>query len=280
MTRAAHPSEYELAASLLPGPDWKSARVEEGGQFHLVLIAPGEAVLRISRTPEAATDMQRRVDLVQALENSFTFELPTALSEVFHGNDFSAVVQRYIPGRAHSPHSGEASTLRGIIEELASVNLAKITGLLAEPFAFGGPWNEEKTQATLRLLPSGLANEAHLILQAVATFADVTPSLVHGDLAGHNLHWDDGALIGILDWDLAAAWDPALNTAYLSMWHGSALIEQLAPTPDEAWRARVWLGAMGLESLHDASLSPRRDLTTLLEKIQPRLLAAATAARG
>lgn len=144
MTRAAHPSEYELAASLMPGPDWKSARMEEGGQFHLVLIAPGEAVLRISRTPEAAKDMQRRVDLVQALETSFTFELPTALSEVFHGDDFSAVVQRYIPGRAHPPHSGEASTLRGIIEELASVNLAKITGLLAEPFAFAGPWNEEK----------------------------------------------------------------------------------------------------------------------------------------
>ena len=31
--------------------------------------------------------------------------------------------------------------------------------------------------------------------------------LVHGDLAGHNMHWVDGQLIGILDWDYAALWD-------------------------------------------------------------------------
>ena len=64
----------------------------------------------------------------------------------------------------------------------------------------------------------------------------------------HNMHWVDGELVGILDWDYAAVWDTALNATYLNLWHGIAL-EDITDQPN---RARVWSGALGLYALADA----------------------------
>lgn len=199
--------------------------------------------------------MQRGVELVEALDAHLSFELPTALTPVWHSRECSAVVQRYVPGSAHAPHRGDSAQLRNLVEHLGSIDVAPLAGLLAQPFAFHGPWSAGKTSETLRVLPAGLIADAELVLDVVAGFATVVPGLVHGDLAGHNMHWVDGRLVGVLDWDLAAAWDPALNSAYLGMWHGEALLEQIAATAQESRRARVWLGAMSLESIFDASLA-------------------------
>ena len=125
------------------------------------------------------------------------------------------------------------------------------------------------------------------------------PSLVHGDLAGHNMRWravpeDEDpraplrwALAGVLDWDLACAWDPALNVAYLALWHGEQKVPDLARDAAEARRARVWLGAMALETLDDAAA---RDAIVgglaagswrrLLRKTLPRVARALTALDG
>lgn len=278
MTREALPHEYELANALFPGPDWKAARVDEGGQFHLVLVARDQAVMRMSRTAEAAADMQRRVDLVQALSGTFSFQLPTALSQVWHGKDFSAVIQRYVPGAAHPPHTGDVVRLRSVLEELAAVDVRPLAALLAPPFSFRGPWTAQKIDATLKALPPDLVDAARRVLDTIPAFETVPASLVHGDLAGHNMRWHDGELHGVLDWDLAAAWDPALNTAYLAAWHGADVLDAIAPSQKEAWRARIWLGAMALESVFDASLNPNRDIGALIDKIGPRLVAAAAAA--
>lgn len=279
MKREATPWEIELATTLHPGADWNAAHVDTGGQFHEVLVAPEEAVMRMSRTPEAAAAMQRRVDLVQALEGQFSFLLPSALGRVWHDADFSAVIQRYVPGAAHLPHAGDATALRRVLAELASVEVGELEELLAPPFAFRGTWTPDKIESTIKVLPQDLGVAAQQVLDAVNSFAEVPASLVHGDLAGHNMRWRDGTLLGVIDWDLAAAWDPALNTAYLALWHGHDFIETIAPSVQEAWRARIWLGAMGLESVFDASLDPQRDLSGLISKIAPRLLKAAAAAR-
>lgn len=266
---------------MYPGPAWQHARVEEGGQFHLVLVAAGQAVLRMSRTPEAASQLQRRVDLVEALAPQLGFELPTALTPVWHGDECSAVVQRFIPGTVHPPLQGDRFQLGSLVEELAGVDLEPLDGLLAPPFAFRGPWTEAKTEATLGLLPVSLAADALQVLATVASFSRIPPALVHGDLAGHNVHWLKGRLVGVLDWDLAAAWDLAPNSAYLGLWHGEELLDEIAPTPEEAWRARVWLGAMSLESIYDLSLGAHRSrVEAMVSKVAARIQRAAAAARA
>lgn len=280
-TRPAHPHEYELAETMYPGPAWKQAHVNEGGQFHLVLVAQGEAVLRMSRTPEAATAMQRRVDLVAALEPQLSFQLPTALTPVLRKPGFAAVVQKFIPGAAHAAHTGDAGMLRGLVQELALIDVQELTGLLGEPFAYAGPWSEERILVLLRMLPAPLIHDTRAVLSRIASFDSIPPSLVHGDLAGHNVHWQDGKLIGVLDWDLAAAWDPALNSAYLGLWHGEHMIESIAANPQEAWRARIWLGAMSLESIYHVGLNEDAGaLAAMISKVTERIQRAATAARS
>ena len=83
------------------------------------------------------------------------------------------------------------------------------------------------------------------------------------------------ALTGILDWDLASAWDPALNPAYLSLWHGEEKLEAIARDPAEARRARAWLGWMALEGLDDAASREgtgfEANWPKLLRKVLPRI---------
>jgi aminoglycoside phosphotransferase (APT) family kinase protein len=77
----------------------------------------------------------------------------------------------------------------------------------------------------------------------------VPPRLVHGDLGGDNVHWSaDGELLGVLDWDLAAPFDPAVDVACLAYTHGWAAIERAVDARTVA-RARVWSGTFPIEQI-------------------------------
>ncbi|MBG6083885.1 aminoglycoside phosphotransferase family protein [Zhihengliuella flava] len=272
-------SEIALAENLYPGPAWAQGSVAEGGQFHEVLVTE-EAVLRMARDDVQAAQLPRRVALVDALSGRLPYAVPCSLSRIADG----AVVQEFIPGAAHPPHTGDPVRLREVIAALAAVDVAPLRELLAPPFAYRGPWTESKIATTLTALGehasdpasgAALVHDAALVLAELRQFADVPAQLVHGDLAGHNMHWIGGRVSGILDWDLAAAWDPALNVAYLAAWHGRDLVDELARDAEQARRARIWDGAMRLEGIYNASL--RTDAPNwgkLMRKVAPRVHAA------
>jgi hypothetical protein len=309
------------AVDRLATADWSAGIVEEGGQFHRVLVLPGVGAVRMARNAVAAGRLPVNVALVQALATTaqLPVALPVPLTEVVTGTDgTAAVVQEYLPGQAHPPHEGDPVVLRGLCEALATVDTAVLEPHLGSPFAYRGPWTAARVR-TVRELP-GRLRDTHgeqlwdgewaadhpavsaavfpetaeeLLATLVAWTQDpvVAPSLVHGDLAGHNMRWEPSgegwALAGILDWDLASAWDPALNPAYLSLWHGEEKLESIARDPAEAWRARVWLGWMALETLDDAAgrEAPSSEVgpanwPKLLRKVLPRISRAVTALRA
>ena len=226
----------------------------------MILIADELAVARLPRktTPQLA----RTIRLIEQLE--LPWLLPRALSAVDDG-----VLQTYIPGTAHPHGTGDPGTLADIINVFADYDT---TGLaLNAPFAQRGRFTKAMLTALDAVVEDHMARE---IAEHVHGWTDdgVGAGLVHGDLAGHNMHWVDGELVGILDWDYAARWDTALNATYLSLWHGVDL-EAITPTPH---RARVWSGALGLYSLANAltwdiSAAGWRRLN---KKVQPRILAA------
>jgi hypothetical protein len=298
--------------------DWSAGTVEEGGQFHRVLVLDGVGAVRMSRNAEAAGRLPSNVALVQALATTaqLPVALPVPLTEVVAGADgTAAVVQEYLPGRAHPPHEGDPAILRWLCEALAAVDAAALEPHLGPPFAYRGPWTAARMRA-VRELPGRLRDTygdglwhgewsaEHPVVSAAA-FPDtveellgtlvqwtedpvVAPSLVHGDLAGHNMRWvrtgEAWALTGILDWDLASAWDPALNPAYLSLWHGEEKLEAIARDPAEARRARAWLGWMALEGLDDAASREgtgfEANWPKLLRKVLPRIGRAVAALRA
>ncbi|MDI3329161.1 MAG: phosphotransferase [Micrococcus sp.] len=305
------------AAGRLATADWTAGVVEEGGQFHRVLVLPGVGAVRMSRTEVAAGRLPANVALVQALATTaqLPVALPVPLTEVVTGPDgTAAVVQEYLPGQAHPPHEGDPAVLRGLCEALAAVDTTALQPHLGPAFAYRGPWTPARVR-TVRELPGRLRDAhggrlwdgdwtAEHPSVSVAAFPDtveellgtlvgwtenpvVTPSLVHGDLAGHNMRWARAegrwVLTGVLDWDLASAWDPALNPAYLSLWHGEEKLEAIARDPAEARRARAWLGWMALETLDDAAGREGTGFPAnwprLLRKVLPRIGRAVAALR-
>lgn len=278
MSRPATPSELLLAQRIFPDLDPSRCHVEEGGQFHRVLILAPHAVIRMARTSEASAQMPRSVALHNQLAQLLPVPVPRQLGPLVQHEGQAAVALSYLPGAAHRPHTGDAEILRGIVTMLAEAPLDELRPLLSEPFAFRGPWTDGRIAASYDALPAELKEPATLLWDQLPMLAQAPVGLVHGDLAGHNMHWLDGRLCGILDWDLAAAWDPALNTAYLCLWHGQHLIDRVAPDAEQAHRARIWLGLMSLERFSDTiSRTDNPRLDKLLRKIGPRILSAAAA---
>lgn len=327
-------------ARALHEADWSAGTVEEGGQFHRVLVCAGAGVLRMTRAHEVgaapaarwsperdpARQLGRRMALLDGLdaalaEQGVAWTVPVALSDPVPAGTGAAVLQRYLPGGPHPPHEGDPAVLRRLLDEIAAVDVAdpRIAPHLGRPFSFRGPWTAQRAEHVAgipgRLAPrlgawpgddvdtrtgaDAWADAVARVTRAVTAWTEeppVPPSLVHGDLAGHNMRWravpaaDDAPgevrweLAGVLDWDLACAWDSALNVAYLSLWHGEDQVERLAVDAGEAARARVWLGAMALETLDDAAARdelvgglPNGSWRRLLRKALPRVARALTA---
>lgn len=278
VSRPATKEELQIARQLCPDLSWDDAAVNEGGQFHKVIIANPQAVIRMARTPQATEQMPRTLDLLDRLESQLDYQIPVATSQILSVDGLSSVAMSFIPGSAHEPHYGDPQVLGKVVKDLAEIPLEPISDHLATPFAFRGPWTEERQQQCYDALPDELRPAARSLWAQLDELAQVPAALVHGDLAGHNMHWVGEELIGILDWDLAAAWDPALNTAYLSLWHGLEMVDLIAPNPDEARRAKIWLGLMSLERLSDTlSRTDNPKMSKLMRKIGPRILNAAEA---
>ena len=156
MTRPATTAELSLAEQLCPQFSWENAHVEEGGQFHTVLIANDQAVIRMARTEAASTQMPRILKLHELLAQQLDYPIPTALSPVVTRGTLSSVAMTFLPGAAHPPHHGDAKILRQLVADLAAVDLAGLSEHLSEPFAFRGPWTEQRIAESYNALPEEL----------------------------------------------------------------------------------------------------------------------------
>ena len=284
MAREPLREEIERAAALYPDADWVSGRVEESGKSNVVLI-PGdpvpEVVFRMARTREEALAQPHEAALVDALAPHVPWLVPESRSAV---DAAGGIVQRFIPGAAHPLREGDPAMLGRIVADLGAVPCDAYEDLVGAPWDAEPEWTRARADAAIDALDPDVRESAAAVLAAVGEIEDaagsaVPQSLVHGDLAGRNMHWCDGELVGILDWDKASRWDPAINLAHLSLWHGQDVIDEAAPDEFFAARAHVWNGAFALTRVADAAL--RGGVKTwgrLLRKTQPRIMRAAEAA--
>ncbi|MFI6479749.1 aminoglycoside phosphotransferase family protein [Nonomuraea sp. NPDC050663] len=240
-----------VARTLLPGVSLEAARHEQGG-FHDVVLVPGVAAVRIARTGRAARELPRRTALLDRLAaQDLPFQVPVPLGPVTEVHGRTAVAVSWLDGQAHPKGSGDPAELRAVLDALAGVDLAKLDDLLGVPHTYAG--GERWAEIMLEQVAPLLGGQAGERIQAALDLPAVPPGLVHGDLAGHNMHWSaDGRLIGILDWDFAQPYDPAVDVACLA-WHGWDTVR--AAVDEETYRrARVWFMTFGLEQVAVALL--------------------------
>lgn len=62
------------------------------------------------------------------------------------------------------------------------------------------------------------------------------------------MHWSDGHVTGILDWDLASASDRSTDLATLGVWHGWDVLDRIAD-PRQVARATVRRNTVKLQQV-------------------------------
>jgi aminoglycoside phosphotransferase (APT) family kinase protein len=212
---------------VMPEIDWRAARIVVG-EFHDVVLADGLAVVKVARGG-AAEQLQRRAHLLTELGRlGLPFATPTPLGPVVSEGERTAVALSWIPG-GPPPSAPEPAALSGLLDALASVEVARLADWLDVPHAYAGRarWEQLMRNDVPDMLPEDLRDEALRRVERALAMPAVEPGLVHGDLAGTNLLWNgDGTLAGVLDWDLAQAFDPAVDVGCLS-WFGWDTVQPL-----------------------------------------------------
>ncbi|MEV0583336.1 aminoglycoside phosphotransferase family protein [Nonomuraea sp. NPDC050310] len=246
----------QIAATLLPGRPMDNA-VLTGGQFHDVVLLPGTAAVRVARSRSSAAELPRRTALLSRLAAlDLPFRVPEPLGPVATVDGLAAVALSWVGGAAHPKGSGDPVRLRELIDGLAAVDVAALQDVLDVPHAYAGRehWEKLLLEEVLPRLPGHVRGEARRRIEAAAELPPVPPRLVHGDLAGDNVHWGpDGAVVGVLDWDLASPFDPAVDAACLA-WHGWEAVAAAVDT-ETYRRARVWEATFVIEGVGAALLN-------------------------
>ncbi|MFJ4848548.1 MULTISPECIES: aminoglycoside phosphotransferase family protein [unclassified Streptomyces] len=250
-----------VAAAVLPGADLRAAAFASGGSHHVVLL-PGVAVVRIAKNSTAIAALPRRTDLLRRLTKvDLPFAVPVPLSEVVQEEGHTAVALSWLEGSpCQRGEGGEPRELARLLDALRQVDCHDLDGLLGVPheYAGGERWAEIMEQDVIPRLPRTWQPEARRRVHAAMDLPATAASLVHGDLAGANLHWSgDGRLLGVLDWDLAQPFDPAIDAACLA-WHGWDKVGAAVDgrTLQRAW---TWYLTFGLEQVSFALLNGEPD---------------------
>ncbi|MEV4471512.1 aminoglycoside phosphotransferase family protein [Nonomuraea sp. NPDC049504] len=239
----------EIADALVPGAPLDRARRGPGG-VHDVVLLPGVAAVRVSRRPLGAAQMPRGVEILRAVRAAGPpFEVPEPLTPVTDFGERRAVAVSWLDGTGLPEGQGDPGQIAGLLAALRELPVTEeLRGLLPAPRAHDGHWARVLEHEVLPRLPERLRPEAERRLAAALELETVPDVLVHGDLAGDNVHWaQDGTLVGVLDWDRAQLFDPAIDAAFMA-WHGWENV-RAAVDADTCRRARVWDRLFGVNIL-------------------------------
>ncbi|TMS00008.1 phosphotransferase [Nonomuraea basaltis] len=237
----------EIADALLPGRSLDTAQVTEGNLHHVVVI-PGTAAVRVSKRPSSAQEMPRRMEALREIAKAgLPFAVPEPLTPVTWFGERAAVAVSWIGGEAQPEGQGDPDQIGKLLRAVREVTVTPRLGqLLNAPRGQG--WAEVLAEEVVPHLPGGWRSEVHRRLEAAVALEAVPDALVHGDLGGANVHWSrDGELIGVLDWDQAHLFDPAIDAALMA-WHGWDTVRQ-AVDPETYRRARVYDAVFGVGHL-------------------------------
>ncbi|MEV4361586.1 phosphotransferase [Nonomuraea sp. NPDC049625] len=237
----------EIADALLPGHSLGSARVTEGNLHHVVLL-PGTAAVRVSKRPSSAEAMPRRMEVLREIAGAgLPFAVPEPLTPVTRFGERAAVAVSWIDGGEQPEGQGDPDQIGTLLRAVREVPVTpRLRQLLYAPREQG--WAEVLAQQVVPRLPDRWRDECRRRLEAASALEPVPDALVHGDLGGANVHWGrDGRLVGVLDWDQAHLFDPAVDAALMA-WHGWDTI-RLAVDPETYRRARAYDAPFGVGHL-------------------------------
>lgn len=260
-----------VLAQLPRGYRAQDQRIIDSGSAHRIVLIGESAVIRIARDQGAGPAMDRRQQLVDQLP-ALKFRVPRSLSDVMTIGGTSAVAAEFVPGETAPPGAASPSELHLLLAEMQRISLDPILSLLERPLAFCGAdhWLDVQLERVIPLLLGAARENARRAVEALAALEVHPDTFSHGDLAGHNVRWRDGLIVGVVDWDLSSASDRSTDIASLAAWHGFECLKEIVP-PNDLDRARIRHATFVLQQVAFQLLNDRSE-----EEIQ-RAITRATA---
>ncbi|NUW44890.1 aminoglycoside phosphotransferase family protein [Nonomuraea rhodomycinica] len=240
-----------MADALVPGARLDSARFVRGG-IHDVVLLPGVAAVRVSRRPTGAEALPRRTEVLRLIAAAgLPFAVPEPLTPVTWFEERAAVAVSWIDGAGHPEGVGDPAGTGALLSAIRELPVTpELRALLPAPREHEGRdnWAAILAEEVIPRFPDRWREEGRRRLAEATALEPVPDTLVHGDLVGSNVHWgEDGRLIGVLDWDRAHLFDPAIDAAFMA-WHGWDHLRQ-AVDRETYRRARVWDRTFGVDHL-------------------------------
>ncbi|NUW33755.1 aminoglycoside phosphotransferase family protein [Nonomuraea sp. SMC257] len=240
-----------IADALLPGTSLGSARLVRGG-IHDVVLLPGVAAVRVSRRPTGAEALPRRTEVLRLIAAAgLPFAVPEPLTPVTRFEERAAVAVSWIGGAGLPEGAGDPAGTGALLRAIRELPVTpELRAVLPAPREHEGRdnWAAILAEEVVPRFPEKWREEGRRRLAEAMALEPVPDTLVHGDLVGSNVHWGaDGRLIGVLDWDRAHLFDPAIDAAFMA-WHGWDNLRQ-AVDGDTYRRARVWERTFGVDHL-------------------------------
>ncbi|MFC5822414.1 phosphotransferase [Nonomuraea insulae] len=237
----------EIAEALLPGHSLDTARITAGNLHHVVLL-PGTAAVRVTKHSSSAEEMPRRMEVLRELATAgLPFAVPEPLTPVTRFGERAAAAVSWIDGEAWPEGQGDPGQTGRLLRAVREVTVTpRLRRLLNAPREQG--WADVLAEEVVPHLPDRWREECRGRLEEARTLEAVPDALVHGDLGADNVHWGrDGRLVGVLDWDQAHLFDPAVDAALMA-WHGWDTVRK-AVDPETYRRARVYDAPFGVGHL-------------------------------
>lgn len=237
----------EIADALLPGHSLDGARITAGNLHHVVLL-PGTAAVRVSKRPSSAREMPRRMEVLREISRAgLPFLVPEPLTTVTWFGERAAVAVSWVDGEERPEGQGDPEQIGKLLRAVREVAVTpRLRELLYAPRDRG--WAEILAEHVVPRLPDRWRDRCRRHLEVARDLEPVPDALVHGDLGGSNVHWSrDGELVGVLDWDQAHLFDPAVDAALMA-WHGWDNVRK-AVDPGTYRRARIYDAPFGVGHL-------------------------------
>ncbi|MGW6054866.1 viomycin phosphotransferase [Streptomyces sp. NPDC055189] len=231
-----------LLGRLLPGETVVELPLIQG-QFHQVVIG-SERVVRFARTEAAAARLPRQAAALRVLAGlDLGFRTPEPL--LAGGAPGTDEPPYLVLGRIPGAPLADGVLARPEVAESVAAQYAKLLAALAEagtdtgvraalPHAREDEWR--RFAADVRADLFGLMSEAgrrraERELAALDALPRLTGAVVHRDLGGENVLWEDPEgwprLSGVVDWDEVALGDPAEDLAAIGAGYGQGLMDRV-----------------------------------------------------
>ncbi len=223
------------AAGRWPWVDWTGAEVRRGA-FHQVVLSRGGPIMRGAVGNGHAARGAREVTTARGVAGlGLTTAVPSVLDGPLGDDDMTAVLISRVPG-VHGPDrdwdADLADEYQRLFDQLTGVATSRLEALPGVRSWCGGQrWPEVVQQVTMPL-PRPLRALADRLVAALLEVEDDQPTtLVHGDFGPHNVLWQDGRAVSLIDFDHACVADRAIDVAPLIGVYGAASVAEVVDAP-------------------------------------------------